>query len=259
MTEENRYTQCAYCDGATCYPSVGMNDPLPPIEKAPPACPMRQYEEVIREGGTHYHRPRIREFARLASIQEAQCYETGEHGLKTRIPRIEETMDFAEKCGYRTIGLAFCIGLRKEARKIAKIFEARGFQVASVCCKVGRTPKEAIGLSGEEKIRGAEAMESMCNPIVQAELMNRQDVDLAVMLGLCVGHDTLFLKYCKVPCTVLAVKDRVLGHNPLAAVYLSDSPYYGRLKKSAGRPEPEGGWKKVDIMTEEDNVASGNR
>ena len=47
-------------------------------------------------------------------------------------------------------------------------------------------------------------------------------------MGLCVGHDTLFIKHVKSPTTVLAVKDRVLGHNPLAALYLSDS-YYRRV------------------------------
>jgi len=31
------------------------------------------------------------------------------------------------------------------------------------------------------------------------------------------------------PMTVLAVKDRVFGHNPLMALYLSSSPHYGRL------------------------------
>ena len=51
-----------------------------------------------------------------------------------------------------------------------------------------------------------------------------------VMLGLCLGHDTLFFQYCRVPVTVLAVKDRVTGHNPLAAIYLADS-YYSRLKQ----------------------------
>ncbi|MFW5937198.1 MAG: DUF1847 domain-containing protein, partial [Desulfosalsimonas sp.] len=110
---------------------------------------------------------------------------------------------------------------------------------------------ESLGLTGEEKIRGPEAMESMCNPIVQARLLNHQNVDLAILLGLCVGHDTLFLKYCNAPCTVLAVKDRVLGHNPLAALYLSDSPYYSRLKQTDQRVHPEGGWKKVDITVEE--------
>ena len=48
-------------------------------------------------------------------------------------------------------------------------------------------------------------------------------------LGLCVGHDSLFFRYSAAPCTVLAVKDRLLGHNPLAAVYNLDS-YHRALK-----------------------------
>ena len=69
----------------------------------------------------------------------------------------------------------------------------------------------------------------MCNPIAQAEIINEEKPDWVILLGLCVGHDTLFLKYCKQPVTVLAVKDRVLAHNPLAAIYLSSSRYYGHL------------------------------
>jgi uncharacterized metal-binding protein len=56
-------------------------------------------------------------------------------------------------------------------------------------------------------------------------IINNGQVDLAIMLGLCIGHDTLFIKYCDVPLTVLVVKDRLLAHNPLAALYLSDSCY----------------------------------
>ncbi|MFP4160250.1 MAG: DUF1847 domain-containing protein [Desulfobacterales bacterium] len=251
MERKNALTQCAHCDCRTCYPSTGINEPMPPIDNAPPSCPMRQHEEVVREGATHYHRSNIQEFARLASIQEAQCYQTNGGEVRTLIPRIEEIMQFADKCGYTALGLAFCIGLKTEAGKISKIFKSNGFDVASVCCKVGRTPKESIGIAGDEKIKGPEAMEAMCNPIVQAELLNSQDVDLAVMLGLCVGHDTLFLKYCTIPSTVLAVKDRVLGHNPLAAVYLTESPYYGRLHKKKKQEKPENKWKKVDIKTED--------
>jgi uncharacterized metal-binding protein len=43
------------------------------------------------------------------------------------------------------------------------------------------------------------------------------------------GHDTLFTRYCRAPMTVLSTKDRVTGHNPLAALYTSNS-YYGHLK-----------------------------
>ena len=115
---------------------------------------------------------------------------------------------------------------------VTEIFENNGFEVVSVCCKVGAIPKESIGIKKEEKISGPEWHESMCNPIAQAEILNSEKVDFVVLMGLCVGHDTLFIKYCKMPMTVLAVKDRVTGHNPLAAVYLSHS-YYERLRGKA--------------------------
>jgi uncharacterized metal-binding protein len=70
----------------------------------------------------------------------------------------------------------------------------------------------------------------MCNPIFQAYVVNDAGTDFNVLLGLCVGHDSLFFKYTEAPTTVLAVKDRVTGHNPLAAVYLSES-YYSWLDK----------------------------
>ncbi|KJS88133.1 MAG: metal-binding protein, partial [Peptococcaceae bacterium BICA1-8] len=46
---------------------------------------------------------------------------------------------------------------------------------------------------------------------------------------LCVGHDSLFIKYSHAPVTVLAVKDRVLAHNPLAALYCAESYYKNKL------------------------------
>jgi uncharacterized metal-binding protein len=101
---------------------------------------------------------------------------------------------------------------------------------------LGAAAKERIGIKPEQKIEGPESWESMCNPIAQAEVLNTEKVDLAIMLGLCIGHDTLFIKYCRVPMTVLAVKDRVTGHNPLAALYLSQS-YYGRLLANRKRAD----------------------
>ena len=117
----------------------------------------------------------------------------------------------------------------KEAGLLTDILENNGFEVVSVQCKAGCVPKEEIGIEADEKIAGPDNWETMCNPIVQAMIINRTQVDLAIMLGLCIGHDTLFIKYCDVPLTVLAVKDRLLAHNPLAALYLSES-YYRRLR-----------------------------
>lgn len=109
-----------------------------------------------------------------------------------------------------------------------EILEKKGFEVVSVRCNAGAVPKEQIGIKPDAKIRGPGYWETMCNPILQAEVVNEEKVDLAVMLGLCIGHDTLFMQYCRRPMTVIAVKDRVTGHNPLAALYLSGS-YYARL------------------------------
>jgi len=130
--------------------------------------------------------------------------------------------------GYKKIGMAFCVGLRKEAAAVESLFASRGLEMVSVVCKIAGVPKEIIDLKDHEKISPGEP-EAMCNPILQAEVLNQEETEFNVLLGLCVGHDSLFLKYASAPCTVLAVKDRVTGHNPLAAVYTLDS-YYRALK-----------------------------
>ena len=131
--------------------------------------------------------------------------------------------------GFKRIGIAFCVGLQHEASTLTQILEAHGFEVISVMCKAGATPKEFIGVREEEKIRAGE-FESMCSPIVQAMIFNEEGTDFNVLVGLCVGHDSLFLKYAEAFSTVLVTKDRVLGHNPAAALYTAES-YYARLKR----------------------------
>jgi uncharacterized metal-binding protein len=229
MTKKD-YPQCARCTTRVCEnPGAGAGDGPPSLEKAPPFCPMKLVAEVYEAAMAEYDKPEVREFARLASVQEFQCYERLPDGLRTRLPRVEELIQFARKCDYKRLGIAHCGGLAGEARLLTEVLENNGFEVVSIQCKTGAIPKERIGIRPEEKIAGAEAWETMCNPIVQAMIINRSGVDMAIMLGLCIGHDTLFIKYCDVPLTVLAVKDRVLGHNPLAALYTSGT-YYRRLK-----------------------------
>lgn len=224
--------QCARCPVKVCA-SRGRKiaEGPPSFETAPGFCPTKIMPEVITQAIAEYDNPEVKEFAHLASVQEAECYEfTPEGDLRTKIPRVEELIQFAHKCGYKRLGIAHCGGLAEEARILTDILESHDFEVATIQCKIGAIPKERIGVTEKEKIGGAENWESMCNPIAQAKAMNKLDVDFVVMLGLCIGHDTLFIKYCDVPMTVLAVKDRVFGHNPLAAIYLSGSAYYGRLK-----------------------------
>ncbi len=194
-------------------------------------CPTVSAKKIVDKAKKEYLKPENYEFARMASIQEGECYSGRDkrpyvmHPVK---PRILEIGEFAKRMGYKRIGLAFCAGLAKEAEKVADFYEKKGFEVVSIICKAGCIPKEEIGIKDEEKIFRGEH-ESMCNPIFQAMMANESHVDFNVLLGLCVGHDSLFFKYAKAPSTVLAVKDRVTGHNPLAALYLLDG-YYAWLK-----------------------------
>ena len=232
--DKELYPMCSRCAKRSCFPRIKA-DEEPPLNEAPPFCPMNLMPEVVDKSIPEYDKLEVSEFARLASLQEFECYERlPEGGIRTIIPRVEELVQFSHKCGYKRLGLAFCLGLFSEASILTDILENKGFEVVSVQCKVGAVPKERIGIRPEEKIVGPNRYETMCSPITQAMVLNEAKVDLAVMLGLCLGHDTLFIKYCQVPMTVIAVKDRVFGHNPLAALYLANSVYYGRLRAKTG-------------------------
>jgi uncharacterized metal-binding protein len=207
---------------------------VPTGGRGPEFCPSANYAELTREVTDLYREPEVAEFARLASIQEAECYANrapGPYVLQPTKTRIQETAEFARKIGCRKLGLAFCAGLPREAAMVADVLESQGFSVTSVSCKVGGVEKETIGIKEDEKVRIGQ-WESMCNPLLQAEILNREQTDLNILLGLCVGHDALFLKRATAFSTVLAAKDRVTGHNPLAAVYTLHS-YYGKLKENA--------------------------
>ncbi len=144
-----------------------------------------------------------------------------------KLTRVEEIIAFANRIDARKIGLATCIGLSEESRTFMKILKINGLEPYSVICKVGSVDKTEIGIPDDLKIlKGSH--ESMCNPILQAKLLNGQKTDLNVIIGLCVGHDSLFIKYSDAPVTTLITKDRMLGHNPAAALYTSGF-YYKRL------------------------------
>jgi uncharacterized metal-binding protein len=187
---------------------------------------------LAEESREEYHKKEIVEFSRQASIQEGECYANRDQKLFRLHPtksRIQEICEFAHKMGYTRLGLAYCLGLATEAALVVQILEAQGFDVVSVICKVGSIPKEEIGIRETEKIHIGH-YEAMCNPILQARIMNDAATHFNIALGLCVGHDSLFFRYTDAPTTVLAVKDRVSGHNPLGPIYTSAS-YYARLKK----------------------------
>jgi uncharacterized metal-binding protein len=206
--------RCAMCGVWACSAEPGTR-------KVPPFCPMSTEEGVLSRAEEMYlNQVELRELALAAARTEAAGY--------CKEPRVEEVMNFARRIGAQRLGIASCIGLIREARILQEILKANGFEVDSVCCKVGSIDKEKIGLRDEEKIRPGQ-YESLCNPVGQAMLLNKAGTELNIVVGLCVGHDSLFFKHSEAPVTVLVAKDRVTGHNPVAALYTSHS-YYKRLR-----------------------------
>jgi uncharacterized metal-binding protein len=137
-----------------------------------------------------------------------------------KLTRVEETVAFAKRIDAKRIGIATCAGLIEETRIFATILKRSGLEPIAVLCKVGSVDKTDIGIPENLKIAPG-SFEAACNPILQARLLNAQGTQLNVIVGLCVGHDSLFIRHSEAPVTTLIVKDRVLGHNPAVALYTS--------------------------------------
>lgn len=196
---------CANCTALAC--EYGSHEDLPKN------CPMldeAKLENILSE----YRKEDVNKFYVTCSEIEAEGY--------CQWPRLRETIEFCKNMGYKKIGMAFCGGLRAEAKVVEQIFRKHGMQVCSVVCKVGTFDKERIGIPDEHKVHPGN-FEPMCNPITQAKLLNEQNTDFNVVVGLCVGHDSLFLKYSEAMSTVLVAKDRALGNNPCAAIYTANT------------------------------------
>lgn len=166
-------------------------------------------QEVLSSGKEIYTEENV-EVMRAAASTEAEYY--------MEATRLEEIVYFSEKMGFERLGVAFCVGFSHEAELLCRFLEKR-FTLYSVCCKVGGLDKGELFL---KKMRQGEH-ESTCHPRLQAQILNEKKTQLNLILGLCIGHDLLFTKYSKAYVSTFVVKDRVLGHNPLAALY---SGYY---------------------------------
>lgn len=177
--------------------------------------------EVLAEAMALYDEGRNREIMIAAAEVESEGYCVW--------PRVEEIMRFAEKIGARKIGIATCVGLLNEASLFADILRARGFEPVGIGCKAGSQLKTSVGISEA----CTEIGPVMCNPILQAKKLEAEGTDLNVVVGLCVGHDSLFYKYSAAPATTLITKDRVTGHNPAGPLYTSKNYY----KKLSRKPE----------------------
>lgn len=148
--------------------------------------------------------------------------------LCPNLTRVEETMEFARGLGVRRIGIASCTMLIPEARTFAKLLERAGFSAFGVACKVEGNRRRDLDVMLDDGIEGP----VLCNPIMQARILAEEKTELNVVLGLCVGHDTLFYMHSKAPVTTLGTKDHITAHNACAALWASNTVYRKRLAKT---------------------------
>lgn len=212
MTYEN--PGCAYCPPKVRACRHGESE-----QRGPGFCPTKVDEAGLQAAWEKYQDPIIMRVAAASARVESEGY--------CKWTRVEEVCQFAKRMDFRKIGIATCISFVDLAHTLSGILESHGFEVASAACKNGGVPKEAIGLEDGEKIRPG-GHESMCNPIAQAELLNRAGCQYNLVLGLCVGHDSLFFRHSEGLATTLVAKDRVLAHNPIGALQLADT-YFSRV------------------------------
>ena len=182
--------QCAKCPSKLCL--------MGPSEDGPKNCPMKTSPAVFDTAREIVEGPEIRQLFRGVATTWKDS------GLSKN--RIEEVMIYARNMGFEKLGMV-----------VSALFEKNGFNVVSACCMTGGFSSEDVGLADEDKIY-QEGRQPQCNPVGQALLMNKSRTDLNVMVGLCVGDDVLFIKHSDAPVTILAVKDRLNNHSPLAPI-----------------------------------------
>lgn len=207
---------CSDCSVLACR---GKNE-----EKYPSFCLTEHVDQALLDQVVQIYKDdeELGNIARVSAGIEGEFY--------GRLTRVEETIEFIKRMGYKKIGIASCVGLMNETRIFAKILKANKIKYYTVGCKIGAVDKTEIGIPADKKLNRGCGHESLCNPIMQAKALAAQKTDFNIVIGLCVGHDTLFLKHSEAPTTVMIVKDRVLGHNPVAALYTANS-MYSRFKK----------------------------
>lgn len=221
--------QCAKCSETFCRR-------IPPDkitkEALPRFCPMKTNGNKIEGLTKRYEQDHIKRIYVPATVTEKEAYEWVRGVCMAVRPRIKELIEFGKLINARKIGVAFCAGMRDETSRIVKVLEKSGFAVASVMCKCGGVDKTKLGVGKEYKIGDASEFEAGCNPVFQAQLLNDAGTEINVIAGLCLGHDMLFTMNSKAPVTTLIVKDRLLGHNPVIALY---SNYHKEIVESQKR------------------------
>ncbi|MCF7940138.1 MAG: DUF1847 domain-containing protein [Spirochaetia bacterium] len=138
----------------------------------------------------------------------AQLVDGGRAGT---LSRMQELIEFIHSMHYQNVGLAYCYGMEQLAGDVRELLRQASIRAVGVSCTVGGVSQSAI--NDESTLEGVS-----CNPINQAAQLDAQGVDLAVVIGLCLGHDVIFNRTFSGDVTTLVVKDRVYDHAPVRGI-----------------------------------------
>ena len=203
--------QCAKCNVLRCR---SLNKEL----KLPDFCPTKNCPDIIEDSVCRHKDDADTHAINLAWVKLMNRVNQNRYVWT----QLDEVMEYARIRGVKRLGIATCYALLPECRMLTNVLERNDFEAVSVCCLSGEVRPEDVDVVREG---------IFCNPLMQAEVLNRAGTQLNIMLGLCMGHDILFTKNSKADVTTLVVKDRALGHNPVAALYMSAGNYGDRFIK----------------------------
>ena len=199
---------CSECTSRTCYTGEGQR---------PADCPELSAAKSQAGGGTE-------DFALAAQTD--------------RPSRLSEIIAYARYANVKRIGIACCVGLHDELRVVGNLLQKEEFEVFSVMCKSGGLLKSAVGVPRGYRITthtGYGVGIVACNPVAQALVLEKEGTDLNLIVGLCAGHDSIFMKHSAAPVVTFIAKDRTNGHNPASVLcnYYGDT-FFGRSVKPEG-------------------------
>lgn len=134
-----------------------------------------------------------------------------DNGRAGTLSRLAEIAEYAKLRKYRTLGVAYCYGMEREAGLLREYLTKEGFRTVMTSCTVDGIAESKVNTSKTDR-------SVSCNPIGQANVLNSSDAEFTILMGLCLGHDILIQKNLSMDYTTWIVKDRVTKHRPMDAL-----------------------------------------
>jgi uncharacterized metal-binding protein len=139
----------------------------------------------------------------IATPSPTAAEEFSESGSGT-FRHANEIVQHARNLGAKKIGITSCAAFLKETRHLITYLKGQGFESYCVICKTGTV----ISIPEQQHKTKNDPLDSICNPALQAYILEREKTELNVIVGICDYHNPNFIRHSKAPVTYLIVNDR---------------------------------------------------